>query len=153
MGSRKLEDLDPRFQPLAREFVARCADLGHPILVTSTRRYLPEQVAYFAQSREPLAEVNRLRAIANLPPITEEQNRSPITWTMKSLHLDGLALDFAILKPGRLPSWDKVVDIDQDDVPDYEEVGIIAESLGLIWGGRWPIRKRDYPHIQFKITP
>jgi len=30
----------------------------------------------------------------------------------------------------------------------WEKVGIEAERIGLEWGGRWPGKKRDLPHLQ-----
>lgn len=28
----------------------------------------------------------------------------------------------------------------------FEQLGVVAEALGLTWGGRWP--RRDMPHVQ-----
>ena len=44
----------------------------------------------WAQGRKPLEEVNTLRAKASMPPITEEENKRVVTWTMKSKHLPNL---------------------------------------------------------------
>jgi len=67
------------------------------------------QAAYYAQSRQPLAEVNRLRKTAGLEPISAAENRSKITdkkpGTSKHNTYPGEALDvrmrlYTIPKPG-----------------------------------------------------
>ena len=47
------------------------------------------------------------------------------------------ALDFCVVIGGKV-SW---------HFPDYEVVGSMGESQGLIWGGRWP-KLRDGPHFE-----
>jgi hypothetical protein len=42
--------------------------------------------------------------------------------------------------------WEVKADINSNDAPDYEEMGIIGESVGLTWGGRF--RFRDYCHFE-----
>jgi peptidoglycan L-alanyl-D-glutamate endopeptidase CwlK len=77
-----------------------------------------------------------------------------VTWTLSSRHsftLNGkpaaVAFDIALLKDGR-PHWDTKISINENMVPDYLEIGILGERLGLIWGGRW--KKPDYPHFQLE---
>jgi hypothetical protein len=54
-----------------------------------------------------------------------------------------------MLNAGTKINWNEPpmkVDVDKDGVPDYLEMGLIAESLGFVWGGRWS--KPDYPHVE-----
>lgn len=32
--------------------------------------------------------------------------------------------------------------------PKWERLGVLGETCGLIWGGRWEGKKRDLPHFQ-----
>ena len=62
------------------------------------------------------------------------------------------AVDFAILKSNSSVTWDLKADVNADNVPDYEEIGKIGESVGLTWGGRFKNSKGepqpDCPHLQ-----
>lgn len=51
MPSRRIEDLDQRLRPLARQFVANCAAAGADALITCTYRSNAEQAAACAQGR------------------------------------------------------------------------------------------------------
>jgi hypothetical protein len=46
-----------------------------------------------------------------------------------------------------MAEWSPKADLNDNDTADYEEVGLLGESLGLQWGGRF--RLRDYCHFQF----
>jgi peptidoglycan L-alanyl-D-glutamate endopeptidase CwlK len=61
--------------------------------------------------------------------------------TMNSKHLTGHAFDIAVMKHGK-PSW---------KFEDYAPYGVIAEELGLTWGGSWK-RFKDACHIEMKET-
>jgi peptidoglycan L-alanyl-D-glutamate endopeptidase CwlK len=133
-----------------------CEKKGIPIIITCTARTVQEQTALYSQGRNSITETNRLRKIAGLPPITASENKNKITWTMKSMHLIDLtdtnpdnnkarAFDFAILKAG-VPVWNLKVDVNANMVGDYKEVGMLGESIGLVWGGRW--KTPDNPHFQ-----
>lgn len=158
MASREISDLALDLQPLAKEWVKRCADAGISVLITCTARSYQEQLALYAQGRNPLDFTNALRKKAGLTPITEKENKSKVTWTMNSKHITNLldddksndkseAWDFVILD-GKKAIWDIKVDVNKNKRSDYEEAGKIAEDLGLEWGGRW--KSPDAPHIQRK---
>jgi peptidoglycan L-alanyl-D-glutamate endopeptidase CwlK len=49
-------------------------------------------------------------------------------YVKKAKHQFWLAMDFVIVKDGKL-IWTRT--------PEYVKAGEIAESLGLVWGGRW----------------
>ena len=98
------------------------------------------------QGRKNLIEVNLARAGIGLPQISKNQNKK-ITWTTLSVHTKREAVDYFIEKDGKYCD-DLKVDIDQDDIPDWQEFGEIALKCGLEWGGNWT--KPDYPHVQWK---
>lgn len=154
--AKDLNLLHPQLQDLVPVFIQKCKEVGHDVIITCTGRDFKEQVALYAQGRQPLAETNRLRKLAKLTPITEEQNKKRVTWTLASRHIVNLddtdttndkctAFDFAIVKNGK-PIWDVKADVDADGVADYLECAKIAQSLGLESGAFW--KKADYPHVQ-----
>jgi hypothetical protein len=155
MSSRRITDLTPGMQVKLKNFAAGMQEAGIPFIVTSTARLVKEQIALYAQGRYPLDYVNTLRQNTLLPFITEAQNVK-VTWTLKSRHLIDLddddisndkaeAFDIAILKDGKAV-WDAKVDVNKNDIPDYEEAARIGEAVGLVAGARF--KNPDYPHFQ-----
>jgi peptidoglycan L-alanyl-D-glutamate endopeptidase CwlK len=144
MPSRKIEDLDPIAQEKCREFIAACKEKGIELLITSTRRTEAEQLAYFAQGRKTLEGTNDFRKQAGLDPIKPSENKRTITKNLTSVHQFGFAWDIAIKKAG-LAIWEIKADLNDNDIPDYEEIGKIAEAMGIRWGGRW----KDYVHFEY----
>lgn len=128
MSSRKIDDLVPAMQLAAMRFAGKMAEAGIPFMFTCTYRDQAEQDALWARGR----------TIPNVPKVT---------WTRHSKHTERIAFDIAILKDGK-PTWDVKVNINVNDAADYAEAGLIGESIGLEWGGRW--RSPDYPHFQLK---
>ena len=117
--------------------------------VIETLRTEATQQAYYAQGRMPLYTVNSLRKDAGLWVIDEVTNKRIITWTLKSKHLDGKAIDIVPVFDGKIP-WN----IKNQEIADlYIRIGKIGESVGLEWGGRWkPLDKfgvgKDAPHFE-----
>lgn len=64
--SRKLEDLDPRFESLARKLLDECRAAGVPLFVVDTRRTIEEHKANLTKG---------------------------VSWVRRSKHVDGLAID------------------------------------------------------------
>lgn len=115
--SRALDDLSPRFRPLAFEFLARLTEQGIHVLVVDTLRTAEEQA---------------------------ENIRRGVSWTPNSRHLTGDAIDVAPFEVYLLNGPDKV-NWDADH-PVWKRIGQIAESCGLVWGGRW--KQRDMGHVE-----
>ena len=111
----------------ARDLAVKMAEEGIPFMFTCTYRSQEEQDALYTQGRTAPGKI--------------------VTWTHNSRHTRRDAFDIAILRSGQ-PVWDIKVDVNKDDVPDYQQAGEIGESLGLVWGGRW--KTPDYPHFQLK---
>ncbi len=156
MASRNIKDCTTSLQAKIKSFMIATLSAGIPVMITCTARTVDEQVALHAQGRKTLAETNALRAMAGLPPITAAQNKHKVTWTLNSKHLIDLddgetgndlsrAFDIAIV-PGGKPCWDVKVDVNQDQISDYEQAGKLGEACGLRWGGRF--RRPDMPHFE-----
>jgi hypothetical protein len=118
--SRKLDDLDPRFKPLALELVARCVEAGIGVMIVDTLRTPAEHAANLAAG---------------------------VSWTNRSKHLDGLAIDLAPYEQYALHGPDKLQWNGSD--PVWERIGEIGERLGLRWGGRW--RQKDLGHFELVL--
>jgi peptidoglycan L-alanyl-D-glutamate endopeptidase CwlK len=150
MASRSLDDLTPTLKEKWMRVACKAADRGIRTLVTCTARDLKEQTALYAQGRNELLLVNELRKIAKLPPIDGLTNSRKVTWTMKSKHIcksgeKSKAIDFAVFYEGKA-SWDIKVNCNDNDIPDYYEVGQIAKEEGLKWGGDFS--SPDFPHLE-----
>lgn len=146
MASRRIEDLDPDFQPTIIMFEAELAKEGLTHFKRCcTHRSQAEQNAIWAQGRKSLLDVNYERKRVGLAPITEKQNFNKITWKTVSDHTSRKAVDYFISIDGKYIE-DIKVDVDKDSIPDWQEFGAIAERCCLEWGGRWG--KPDYPHVQ-----
>jgi hypothetical protein len=92
---KKLEGLSSAAQPIFRDFLNLLdTELGDDrYVVFEGRRAVAVQEAYYAQGRESLEDVNKKRAAAGLYLLRSEKDNYPITWTLKSKHIDGLAMD------------------------------------------------------------
>ncbi len=126
MPSRKIEDLTPGTQKKYIEFAAKMHEAGIPFMITCTYRSQEEQDALYKLGRTKPGKI--------------------ITWTKHSRHTKRTAFDIAILQDGK-PCWNIKADVNEDQIPDYEEAGKIGESAGLTWGGSWK-SPADYPHFQ-----
>ncbi len=118
--SRKLDDLSPRFRPIAIELLARLTEAGIPVMVIDTLRTPAEHAANLAKG---------------------------VSWTTRSKHLDGDAIDicpyaiFDVSGPDKL-MWDS-------GHPVWTKVVAIGESLGLRAGARW--KQKDMGHFEYVV--
>ena len=155
MASRDIKMLNVSLQEKYHKFEAKMKETGLPFVVTCTSRSIVEQMALFVQGRLKIKDVNRFRFIAGLMPIRVGYNRK-VTWTLNSKHVTNFydknldndfarAFDIVLTKNGKA-LWDIKADVNENEVPDYEEAGRIGESVGLVWGGRWGTP--DYVHFQ-----
>jgi peptidoglycan L-alanyl-D-glutamate endopeptidase CwlK len=118
MASRKLDDLVQECRDKAILFLEKCKEANINVLIIGTLRTQAEQDALYAQGRTTPGRI--------------------VTWTKQSKHIEGKAFDAVLLVNGKI-DWNG---------KDYTQMGEIAESVGLTWGGRWPDRKTDTDHFQ-----
>ena len=122
MASRSLDDLLPVVKRKAEEFRKLCADQGMDILIYCTYRSPEEQNGLYAQGRsEPGKIVTNARG-------------------GESWHNHRCAFDFVPMVAGK-PAW--------GDTNLYRKAGVIAESVGLEWAGRWTGSLRETAHCQY----
>jgi len=123
MASRNLKDLVPSIQLKIEEFLSLCAKDGIEILVYCTKRTYAEQ--------DGLYEIGR-----KLPGKIVTNARGGFSW-----HNFGRAVDFVPIVSGK-PQW-------SNDVL-YRRCGILAESIGLEWAGRWTGSLKETAHLQYR---
>lgn len=159
---RDLNRAVPRLKDFAEKLILKAkAKLDLDVFVVEVDRPFLTQVAYYAQGRDPLTEVNALRKRAGLGPITASENRYKITWTLASQHIVNLAndditdnlsraVDFGIKDKMGKYCGDSKTDVNKDNIPDYIQLGALAKKIdpGIEWGGEW--KKKDLPHYQIR---
>lgn len=123
----------------ALAFFESLNEAGILFYTLETLRSKEIQEAYYAQGREPLGDVNLKRRKAGLWDIGEAENKRKITWTLKSNHLTGRALDVAPRTKDYKIMWGAPFE-------EWEKIGVIGESHGFSWGGRW--KEADLPHFE-----
>lgn len=119
MASRRLDDLKESFRCKVFVFLARLVEKGIPVLIINTKRTMEEHNANVANGR---------------------------SWTTRSKHCDGLAIDICPYDTFKLVGEDKLR-WDAND-PIWKKIGEIGEQCGLGWGGRWA--HRDMGHFEEK---
>lgn len=141
-----------------QEWNGRMTAKGIDHCLTCTARWLEEQMALYLQGRDPLDRVNYYRQAVGMAPLPAGENKI-VTWTLNSKHIikpsQGItkakAFDFAILKNGKA-TWDLKVNVNWNEVPDYQEAGAIGKDCGLRWGGDFCNSagkpRPDYPHLE-----
>jgi hypothetical protein len=70
-----------------------------------------------------------------------------VSWTTRSAHLDGRAIDICPYMQWQLNGPDKL-QWDGSD-PVWAAIGRIGEELGLRWGGRW--KQKDWGHFELVV--
>ena len=140
--------LDPIMQERAAKAMAEMR--SDPVLkslgvegvgVSETRRELAVQMAYYARGRMHYhGDIQAMYKAAKLWPISAEETKQAITWTLDSKHIQGLAVDFVPVLAGAY--WWKA------PAAVWLRMGEIGEAHGLKWGGRW--KNQDCPHFEIQ---
>ena len=138
----KLRELHPKMEKRARAFINKVkADKGINLIIDSTggRRTKDQQAALYAQGRESLSAVNRLRAKAGLYLIKADANKKTVTKAKfgQSFHNYGFAIDVYVERANGSIDWKY----------DQGQLESIAKEFGLYWGGNFG----DKPHFEYHI--
>lgn len=144
MPSRKIEDLHPDLQPIAREFLRRCNVAGLDVLITCTYRSNEEQNQLYAQGRtKPGRIVTRAKA-------GQSAHNNTIQGRPASR-----AFDVVPLRNGKLIWGTSGNGLDNDPADDltddlelWQRIGQIGMELGLNWYGRPGAKFREMPHFE-----
>ena len=140
--ARDLALLHPETFPVFKSFLDHAVKDGHRIMVVQTLRTREEQEALYGQGRQSTVLVNRLRKIAGLPPIRQEDNK--VVTNAKpgsSWHEYGCAIDVCYLDGRARAVWD-------GPACKWETLGALGMGYMLIWGGTFKGFK-DRPHFEY----
>jgi peptidoglycan LD-endopeptidase CwlK len=123
-SQRNIKTLHPALQPLATQLIEHALARGINAKVISGYRSYVEQDELYEQGRTKPGKI-----------VTKAKGG-------QSWHNFGTAFDIGIFsKDGKIYYGESEA---------YAEVGMIGESLGLEWGGRWQ-RFPDEPHFQLRL--
>lgn len=101
--------------------------LGEPLKAVQGLRSWSEQQAIWLKGRDESGKViDASQVVSNAPP-------------GHSWHQFALAVDCVPVSLVGKPDW-------EPDNPLWDKYGSCAETVGLVWGGRW--KKPDRPHVQ-----
>jgi|SRR5579859_1563759 len=123
----RLHGVHPDLVTKVEQLAVAMAAIGFPMIVTAGVRTVAEQQALYAQGRTKPGEI-----VTEDDGITHRSNHQ--------VHEDnfGHAVDCAFLVNGE-PTW--------DPKQPWNIYGILAQKLGLRWGGTWTT-PHDLPHVE-----
>ncbi len=128
MSSRDIADLHPALRKPCNDLLAACKAEGIDIRIIFTYRTPAEQDKLYAQGRTTAGH-----RVTNL-----QGSASKHCFTMDGVPA-AKAFDIAIYDNGHY--------VENGDDQRYLRAGVIGESLGLTWGGRWK-SPHDPSHFQ-----
>lgn len=123
-SAKNLKDCDPNLAALARVLLYITSTLNLDVKCICGMRTYAEQNALYAQGRSTSGQV-----------VTNARGGY-------SFHNFGVAFDVGIFESGQY----------LDESVFYSVVGLIGETIGLEWGGRWK-NIQDEPHYQLRNLP
>jgi len=122
--SRKLDDLSDRFRPKAFELLARLTEAGIPVMIIDTLRTEAEHQANLASGASKAVLSKHLPLRLREPLVEGDENAEKSD-----------AIDICPYSVYELSGPDKL-QWDSSDLV-WRRIGMIGESIGLRWGGRW----------------
>jgi hypothetical protein len=146
-SKRMLAGLSDSAKPVFERFLRGLDEvLGEErYMVHEGRRSVRVQEAYYAQGRESLERVNELRQAAGLYALRSEKDNYKITWTLKSRHLEGEAMDVVPADGAGNPTWDLA-----HYRETFEKIRDCGRAAGLECGAGWPPPQTDWPHYEVR---
>lgn len=129
--SRSLDKVHPELRTRLEKILAAMELLGFPMFVVATTRTLEEQQALYAQGR---TKPGQIVTYADGVRVKSNHQIKDDGW--------GYAVDCAFVDDPATP----IVETWDEKCP-WDLYGLMAEKLGLVWGGRWK-RPVDKPHIE-----
>jgi hypothetical protein len=144
----KLDGLDCAFRKRVEGAIAEMDndDILHEmgvkkIIVVEGLRPLAIQMAYYSRGRMEVKDVKAMYEAAGLYTPTDKECLTKNTWTLKSRHLEGKAVDLAPSKDGKTIWWNAPLKV-------WVRMGEIGKKYGLVWGGDW--KEKDLPHFEMQ---
>lgn len=127
---KRIDRLHPKLREQAKDIYQNILERKVSVRFTDTLRSFDDQDKLYAKGRTKPGKI-----------VTHAKGG-------ESYHNYGLAIDFCLLlKGGKEVSWDRNMDVDNDNKKDWDEVVAAFKHYGWEWGGDWN-RFKDYPHFQ-----
>ncbi|MCW5907232.1 MAG: M15 family metallopeptidase [Chitinophagales bacterium] len=157
-GRKTIESIDKKLnemQPVPRQSIKRDKitmeriELLHPSLRAETKAIYDELLqrkisVRFYSTLRTFKEQDELYAQGRTKPGNIVTNAR----AGQSFHNYGLALDFCLLLDGgKVASWNRKLDVNLNNIPEWDEIVWVFKHYGWEWGGDWASFK-DYPHVQ-----
>jgi len=129
-----LQSLDPKAASKLSMALIEMESQNVPYFISQARRTLLEQCLYALQGRLGDIPQSDLEWACKEAKI-RQPDKQKITWTLKSNHLNGMAVDIVPLKDGK-PDWNS------------QDMRIVTamKNAGFVWGGEWATP--DKPHFE-----
>ena len=139
---RDIEATQPEFRNLLQQLIESIESQGLPLVLNETFRNQIRQNSLYNQGRQ------------QRPDGTFEVVGSTVTNTLNSNHGKGTAADFRLDSNKEHPYWKNLnyipkgpYDTSTTAMVVWQELGRLAVSVGLKWGGNWESFK-DIPHVE-----
>lgn len=116
------------------------------VYISETKRTLAVQMAYYSRGRMSVGDTQSMYKAAGLYEISAEEAKRINTWTLKSKHIEGKAIDIVPIIDGKV-RWSCPNGFDVKKFNRIlDRMGEIGKEAGLKWGGDW--KERDWPHYE-----
>jgi hypothetical protein len=143
MLHNKIDSLAKDVQPVFREFLKRCETAGLWVTISETKRDIEVQAVYALRGRTDGSKIatEALQILGEKLAwrFSEHETKHPVTWTLKSNHLDGHAMDIRVYNDDGKAIWD-------GNHIYWKRALQIARDLGISCGADWA--RPDYPHLE-----
>lgn len=133
--TREVEAVRAGLSGASREWQALDADFRQRLLTV---------FQLMARKGYPMALLEGYRSPARQTYLASLGNHVTSAGAYQSHHQFGLAADCAFFRDGKLVISEK----DPWAMEGYRLYGELAESVGLVWGGRW--KMRDFGHVELR---
>lgn len=135
-ASRDLSKLDPVMRGCVLKFMVLCSQARIKVLITEARRSKARHFWLWCKGRI----VSKSQEVAFLgyddPNIASSPKEKQVTWTLRSNHLTGKAIDICFLDPNGRPTWNG----------PWERVFQLAKYAGL--ASLYQKYGTDKPHLE-----
>ena len=155
----EIKSLNPVFKMAVDQILREMNARGRDAVIGSGMRTTEQQAALFAQGREGLEQVNRLRLRAGLSPISASDNRGVVTHARPGTSKHNLTASmlfsgrrtFDVMNGYAVDIVSKRFGWNPPDKRFWDDLGALAKKYGCEWGGDWPGKLRDVAHVQMKL--
>jgi hypothetical protein len=134
-----LNEVDPSIKAPLTAALDELSDCQITFYLSEGRRVLLTQCLYALQGRLGEIPASDLQWACKQAGI-RDPGTGKITWTLRSRHFDGRAVDIVPVLN------DKVLWTYTGNEAAYNAIAVIMKKHGFIWGGDW--KEKDYQHYE-----